>query len=676
MSKENNLTDFLTDIANTLRTQTNTTATINPQNFSTMISNDLVGKAWVEGKYLPLTGGTLTGFLACDKGLGVYNDPLTLQQVPLQIWGGLSGVGCFEFNKDGEISFKNDSSEQTIWKLTGISDSTGDSSTVAVSQKGLKNALTGVEFNLPIYDSTGRGEGSNALAFNTGNAVQSENTNGFGSGNLSGLKGYYWSNISTTGSLNPKINANWYTITLSSAHTGGTAINCEYVVGDSISIVKDVKYNDCATIAAINNNVITIRSDLSDLATTSTGEATYDNFCIYCNAKPTIGAADLGKNATAFGENNKALNRSSFATGRENTVVGQYGFAAGRGNTVAYASFAAGRNNNISHDYSCGIGWNNTSGGQVSTLIGYGNTGRGNYNFLIGASNDTSKNVTEQISIGFANHSEAKTTFSIGKNNKHYLPNGIIIGTNNIGQGGVCLGDNNTVRENQYTVGKNNRENFKADNVYRLGESLLPNSNQTIVGRYNKQVSSTASFIVGVGTSDTDRKNGMWVTSDGNIVAGGSKITFNGNGSPTAFTVDDLTNTAKTATAAKNATETIKKTYLPLSGGYLTGSLYFNGENTSSQFTDSYICVLDNAAKSTITVYGDRIGCSTFGGGWEFRGITDRKGTSSEWAMSQKGVADNYVAKSDLPSNLLKYQIITSTSQIGTDTNTAYLILE
>lgn len=44
MSKENNLTDFLTDIASTLRTQTNTTAAINPQNFSTMISNDLVGK--------------------------------------------------------------------------------------------------------------------------------------------------------------------------------------------------------------------------------------------------------------------------------------------------------------------------------------------------------------------------------------------------------------------------------------------------------------------------------------------------------------------------------------------------------------------------------------------------------------------------------------------------------
>lgn len=66
MSKENNLTDFLTDVADTLRAQTNTTATINPQNFSTMISNDLVGKAWVEGKYLPITGGTLSGNLSVN----------------------------------------------------------------------------------------------------------------------------------------------------------------------------------------------------------------------------------------------------------------------------------------------------------------------------------------------------------------------------------------------------------------------------------------------------------------------------------------------------------------------------------------------------------------------------------------------------------------------------------
>lgn len=381
--------------------------------------------------------------------------------------------------------------------------------------------------NAPIS----KGTGTNSLVGNdlTTNSAISENVTSFGTGNICGLKGYYWS----------AINLSAKTITIASAHTGGTPVNCEYAVGDTISIVNGAKYNNCSRITAISANVVTV--DSFPFTKIESETPAFDNYCIYCNAKPETGIADLGKNAVAFGDNNKALNRSSFAAGRENTTVGQYGFAAGRGNTVAYASFASGRNNNISHDYSCGIGWNNTSGGRVSALIGYGNTGRGNYNFLIGASNDTTNNVTEQISIGFANHSEAKTTFSIGKNNKHYLPNGITIGTNNIGQGGVCLGDKNIVGENQYTVGKNNRENFKAANVYRFGESLQPNANQTIVGRYNKQVSSTASFIVGVGTSDTDRKNGMWVTSDGNLSVGGSKLTLNANGVSVSLTAEQLT---------------------------------------------------------------------------------------------------------------------------------------
>lgn len=391
---------------------------------------------------------------------------------------------------------------------------------------GEDGEILGYDNDAPITAGTGK----NSLVGNDtqNNAAISENVTSFGTGNIGGLKGYYWSNID----LSAK------TIALATSHNGFPE-PCKYAVGDVISIVNGAKYNNCSRITAISLNIVTV--DSFPFTKIESETPAFDNYCIYCNAKPAIGTADLGKNAVVFGDNNKSGNRSSFIAGRDNAGVGQYGFAAGRGNTVAYASFAAGRNNNISHDYSCGIGWNNTSGGQVSTLIGYGNTGRGSYNFLIGASNDTSNNVTEQISIGFANHSEAKTTFSIGKNNKHYLPNGITIGTNNIGQGGVCLGDNNIVGGNQYTVGKNNRENFGAANVYRFGESLQPNSNQTIVGRYNKQVSSTTSFIVGVGTSNTDRKNGMWVTSDGNLSVGGSKLTLNANGVSVSLTAAQLT---------------------------------------------------------------------------------------------------------------------------------------
>lgn len=39
MAKTNNLTDFLTDVANAIRTKKGTTGTINPQNFSSEIAS-------------------------------------------------------------------------------------------------------------------------------------------------------------------------------------------------------------------------------------------------------------------------------------------------------------------------------------------------------------------------------------------------------------------------------------------------------------------------------------------------------------------------------------------------------------------------------------------------------------------------------------------------------------
>lgn len=115
--------------------------------------------------------------------------------------------------------------------------------------------------------------------------------------------------------------------------------------------------------------------------------------------------------------------------------------------------------------------------------------------------------------------------------------------------------------------------------------------------------------------------------------------------------------------AIDTAVETVKSGYLPLSGGTITGDITIMGTNSSYglKIADGDIYFLTNGGSSISYI---------------IKGIVSEKGTSAYHAMSQKGVADNYVAKSDLPSNLLKYQIITSISQIGTDTNTAYLILE
>lgn len=82
--------------------------------------------------------------------------------------------------------------------------------------------------------------------------------------------------------------------------------------------------------------------------------------------------------------------------------------------------------------------------------------------------------------------------------------------------------------------------------------------------------------MLGIGTSSSDTKNGMWLTKEGNLVVGGPKISLNGNGSTRSFTADELAATASNATAAKTAADeaktavsdldkTVKNTYIPLS---------------------------------------------------------------------------------------------------------------
>lgn len=130
--------------------------------------------------------------------------------------------------------------------------------------------------------------------------------------------------------------------------------------------------------------------------------------------------------------------------------------------------------------------------------------------------------------------------------------------------------------------------------------------------------------------------------------------------------------------------------YLPLSGGTITNDTTIMGSTGQYgiKFTNGDIQFLSDGGATvggTITGISSSKGTSTTRAMSEkgvadnyfpLSGVSDSKGTSSTIVPSQKCLNDNYVAKSDLPSNLLKYQVINSTSDIGTDANTAYLILE
>lgn len=171
MSKENNLTDFLTDLANTLRTQTNTTATINPQNFSTMISNDLVGKDWVTNHYLPLSGGAING--------------------DLQI-SGTTKIDEFKIYKDNRYNICLDGTEvysDIIVKLHEPAVSPEKNFIFAINDNNTNDAESGNLFSVSRGNCT---ISSESIYINASNASRGVN---FGCGN----NGYFYMNENKIG---------------------------------------------------------------------------------------------------------------------------------------------------------------------------------------------------------------------------------------------------------------------------------------------------------------------------------------------------------------------------------------------------------------------------------------------------------------------------------------------
>lgn len=223
-----------------------------------------------------------------------------------------------------------------------------------------------------------------------------------------------------------------------------------------------------------------------------------------------------------------------------------------------------------------------------------------------------------------------------------------------------------------------------------LKDNYLPLSGGTITGdlKVNSGVYVNNTFYIckdGVAPSPVE---GMihtdWDSSFGPIFR--VRKTDNGvslsaeNGGTIEFGVGMVTSRLTGISDSKGTSPTIAASqkclndnYLPLSGGTMTGTLIGSSIVLSN---DIEINKDDGTGIGILSDGSIQFFAKDHFLKSNFTGISDSKGTSSTIAASQKCLSTNYVAKSELPSNLLKYQVVTSTSQIGTDANTAYLILE
>lgn len=256
------------------------------------------------------------------------------------------------------------------------------------------------------------------------NKALSENSHAEGYSTISGIKGYYYSDIDFYGEF-PII-----TLTKEQGVTPTEPFTINYTEGDIISLVSGAKYYNCATIKEVNNNIITVYSlPITDVIW---GTDVDDN-SIYVIAKPTDGYCSLGSYAHAEGDRTQALEMASHAEGRETLAYGQYSHAEGRGTKAAYASHAEGLysdasafyahaeggHTKASGDYSHAEGNYTESSGEASHTEGYDakasgkcSHAEGNDTKAIGESSHAEGNYT--TASGFCSHSEGYDTTASG----------------------------------------------------------------------------------------------------------------------------------------------------------------------------------------------------------------------------------------------------------------------
>lgn len=182
------------------------------------------------------------------------------------------------------------------------------------------------------------------------------------------------------------------------------------------------------------------------------------------------------------------------------------------------------------------------------------------------------------------------------------------------------------------------------------GRTMLKSNNIICTGFYGETAilntdglnfSKTKSTITGISDSKGTNSNlaasqkclaDNYLSLSGGTLTGTLKATkFTGDGSGlTSIPAGQLTGTVDAARLPD-----LSGKYLPISGGTITGdtTIMGSGGQYGLRIIDGDIHFLGDGGSSVLGVLG---------------GIVSSKGTSAAHAMSQKGVADNYIAKTDI----------------------------
>lgn len=303
-----------------------------------------------------------------------------------------------------------------------------------------------------------------------------------------------------------------------------------------------------------------------------------EDYSIYCLSQPDKGMFDMGQGSIACGYNNRATNGKATAFGFNNHAYGKFSFAEGRDNEAGYAAHAEGRGTKADGEESHAEGLNTTASGKHSHAEGditeatgvnahaegYLSKASGNSshaeggNWVKGATGAARINGGtaegagshaeggkttaiadyshaegyRSVSSGPNSHSEGQLTRTGGEDADRPTGNpGTVSGQNAHAEGAVTFAQGagshaeggNTWASGNYShaEGWQTRTHPTANNSHAEGfYTEVYNRGEHASGQYNVSVKSSdkskaTQFSIGIGTSNTNRKNAFEVRQNG-----------------------------------------------------------------------------------------------------------------------------------------------------------------
>lgn len=195
--------------------------------------------------------------------------------------------------------------------------------------------------------------------------------------------------------------------------------------------------------------------------------------------------------------------------------------------------------------YSLAYGDDVIASGESSIALGKSTKSEGEYSLSSGFESKALS--TYSIALGFQSKSDGINAVSIGDENNAIANNAIAIGSKNqaLSLNNLAIGKENIINNTNggFVIGNNNTVNFGFFGA-ALGLGLDVTS-YTAIGQYNdpNDLENFPKFVVGIGSSDATRKNGLSIYANGNVELSGYTLqsTSGAQGSIMTMGADNLT---------------------------------------------------------------------------------------------------------------------------------------